>query len=476
VNTLLDDFATTHFGSAKLGDKRLTDRLVFSGAHIARHPGGSLPEKMGNPSDLVGLYRMVNNCKVTHRGVVQPHCNHTRAEVLDHPGDVLIVHDGTELDLTSKRSLHPELGELGAFQGARGYLCHHSIAITSEGQPLGLLNQILHVRRRRAKGSKRSAQRADPQRESRLWVRARKAIGPFPEGKRVVDVCDRGGDSFEFLDFEHANNYLYLVRSHSNRVCRVGHDSSGPKAKLHDHLRTLPAQDRRRLEVPAQPLTKRHPAQTARVTNVAVSWAAVTLRPPDPGQARGEHRQEPLKVWAIRVWEEQPPEGMKALEWRLLTALEVGSVEQAWEKVDWYELRWPTAEEYHKAQKTGCRIEGPQFTTAGAMKPMIGLLSVVAWLLMRLRWEAQRVDGKQKRASEVVPWEWVEVVSRKRYGVANPDMSVRDFFLALARFGGHQNRKGDGLPGWQTIWKGWMKLHTGLDFAPCFRPSTCVQR
>ena len=115
---------------------------------------------------------------------------------------------------------------------------------------------------------------------------------------------------------------------------------------------------------------------------MAISWAAVTLRPPSPKQARGEHRQEPLLVWALRVWEEHPPEGQERLEWRLLTPLEVASVEQAWQKVDWYKLRWVTAEEYHKAQKTGCRIEGPQFTTTAALKPMIGLLSVVAWLLL----------------------------------------------------------------------------------------------
>ncbi len=475
MTTLLDDFAVTHFGAARLGDKRLTERLVFSADRIARHPGGSLPEKMADPADLVGLYRLVNNRKVTHRGVVQPHFDHTRAEVLAQPGTVLIIHDGTELDFTTKRSLHPELGELGAFAGSRGYLAHHSIAITAEGQPLGLLGQLLHCRRRRKKGGSRASQRSDPHRESRLWVKARRAIGVFPEGKLVVDVCDRGGDSFEFLDFEHDNGYPYLVRSYINRVCRVGHDGAGPMSKLHDHMRSLPAQGRRRLEVPAVPHSKRHPARPGRTTTVAVSWAQLTLRPPPPGQARGEHRQEPLKVWAIRVWEENPPAGEEAVEWVLLTALEVADVAGAWEKVDWYERRWPAAEEYHKAQKTGCLIEGPQFTTAGAMKPMIGLLSVVAWLLMRLKWEAQRDDGRQKRAREVVPVEWVEVVSRKRYGQADPNLSVRDFFLALARFGGHQNRKGDGLPGWQTIWKGWMKLHTGLEFAPHCRPRTCVQ-
>ena len=475
VSTLLDNFATTHFGSAYLGDKRLTDRLVFSADLIARHPGGSLPEKMGDPANLIGLYRLVNNRKVTHRGVVQPHFTHTRQEILKHDGTVLIVHDGTELDFTTKRSLRDQLGELGAFKGSRGYLAHHSIAVTTDGQPLGLLNQILHTRRRRRKKTKRAAQRADPHRESRLWVRARKSIGRFPEGKQVVDICDRGGDSFEFLDFEHANGYQYVVRSHSNRVCQIGHEATGEMAKLHDHLATLPAVQRRRLEVPPQPHTKRHPARPGRTTSVAISWAAVTFHPPKPGQARGEHRQEPLKVWAIRVWEEHPPEGEEPLEWRLLTALPVQRVAQAWEKVDWYELRWPTAEEYHKAQKTGCQIEGPQFTKADALKPMIGLLSVVAWLLLRLRWEAQREDGQQKLAREVVPVEWVEVVSRKRYGEVRVDLSVRDFFLALARMGGHQNRKGDGLPGWQTIWKGWTKLHTALELAPFCRPRTCVQ-
>jgi hypothetical protein len=475
VSTLLADFAKTHFGSAKLGDKRLTDRLVLSADLIARHPGGSLPDKMGDPANLIGLYRLVNNRKVTHRNVVQPHFDHTRQEVLRQHGPVLIVHDGTEIDLTGKRSLHPELGELGAFQGSRGYLAHHSLAITTQGQPLGLLNQILHVRRRRAKKSKRAVQRTDPHRESRLWVRARKAIGDFPNDQLVVDLCDRGGDSFEFLDFEHAHNYPYLVRSHSNRVCQLGHDGSDDKVKLHDHLSTLPAQDRRRLEVPAQAQSKRHPARAARTTTVSISWAAVTLRPPTPAQARGEHRQEALKIWAIRVWEEHAPEGEEALEWRLLTPLEITSTEQAWEKVDWYELRWPTAEEYHKGQKTGCQIEGPQFTTAGAMKPMIGLLSVVAWLLMRLRFEAQREDGAQVPAKTILPLEWVLLLSLMRYGVAKPDLSVREFFLALARLGGHQNRKGDGLPGWQTIWKGWMKLHVGLHFRSFHDPTTCVQ-
>jgi len=36
--------------------------------------------------------------------------------------------------------------------------------------------------------------------------------------------------------------------------------------------------------------------------------------------------------------------------------------EDAWRVTGWYERRW-VVEEYHKAQKTGCRIEDMQFTT-----------------------------------------------------------------------------------------------------------------
>ena len=42
-------------------------------------------------------------------------------------------------------------------------------------------------------------------------------------------------------------------------------------------------------------------------------------------------------------------------------------------------------------------------------------------------------------------------------------LTVREFFLALARLGGHQNRKCDGDPGWLVLWRGWMKLQAMLD-------------
>jgi hypothetical protein len=47
-----------------------------------------------------------------------------------------------------------------------------------------------------------------------------------------------------------------------------------------------------------------------------------------------------LTVWVIRVWEEQAPEGEEPLEWVLLTSVPTTTLEQAWERVDWYRHRW----------------------------------------------------------------------------------------------------------------------------------------
>ena len=58
----------------------------------------------------------------------------------------------------------------------------------------------------------------------------------------------------------------------------------------------------------------------------------------------------------------------------------------------WYECRW-VIEEYHKAQKTGCAIEGLQFSSAAALTPMIALLSVVAVTLLNLREASRRPDA-----------------------------------------------------------------------------------
>jgi hypothetical protein len=122
----------------------------------------------------------------------------------------------------------------------------------------------------------------------------------------------------------------------------------------------------------------------------------------------------------------------------------------------WRHYGWQI-EEFHKAQKTGCNVEDPQFETAEALQPMIALLSAVAVLLLNLRELSRDEATAALPASAVVAEEYVEVLSLKRYGEKRA-LTVREFVLALGRLGGHLNRRSDGLPGWLVLWRGWTKL------------------
>lgn len=43
------------------------------------------------------------------------------------------------------------------------------------------------------------------------------------------------------------------------------------------------------------------------------------------------------------------------------------------------------------------------------------------------------------------------------------DLTLERFWRTVARRGGHQGRKGDGPPGWKTIWRGWLEIQQRLE-------------
>jgi hypothetical protein len=45
-----------------------------------------------------------------------------------------------------------------------------------------------------------------------------------------------------------------------------------------------------------------------------------------------------------------------------------------------------------------------------------------------------------------------------KYEIPKAGWTNREVLIAVARLGGFLARKHDGLPGWQTIWRGWSKL------------------
>ena len=211
--------------------------------------------------------------------------------------------------------------------------------------------------------------------------------------------------------------------------------------------------------------------QKARSATVRIASGRVSIKPPH--YARGEHSNNNLVTWVVHVREIDPPAGAKPLEWILLTNVAVDNGADAGERIDWYACR-PIIEEFHKAQKTGCGIELPQFTTGHALRAAIVILSVLATQLLRLRDLSRKEDAATLPATEIVDLPYVEAVSLWRLGQVRADLSVGEFFMALAKLGGHLNRRHDGPPGWLVLWRGWTKLQLLVEGAQGERRRRCV--
>jgi hypothetical protein len=462
-------FGERTFGNIDLGDKRRTTRLIQSADAMCRHPGGTLPDKFPKPADLRGFYRLMNGVNVTHELLMQAHTNDTRVRIAACATDVvLLLHDATELDYTTRKSLEQQLGQVG--QGSRrGYICHNSLAVRLSAneaneavipETLGLVSQILHHRPRVAKDETPKEARERVSRESRLWLRGVQSSGPTPSGVFCVDVSDSLSDTFEYMAYEVTHARRFVLRAKENRKLA---EPVGKRQYLFDAARTLKPSGQRTLQVQTSPGRK------ARTTKVHIALTLVRLAP--PAKKTGDYADEPLPLWAVRVWEPNTPPDEEPLEWILLTNCATTTLAEAFERIDWYRLRW-IIEEYHKGMKTGCGIETLQFENIQRLEPAIALISAVATTLLRLRDAARAPDADRRLATDVVDRTYVEALASCYPGRLKGNPTVLAFYMHVARLGGHQNRKGDGFPGWLTLWRGWTKLEsvvTGYNA----RPHTC---
>ena len=134
--------------------------------------------------------------------------------------------------------------------------------------------------------------------------------------------------------------------------------------------------------------------------------------------------------------------------------------EDAWQVIEDYENRW-LVEEYHKVIKTGCSIELHALRTADRLEPLIGLISVMGIRLFQLKLLGR--SQKEAKAATHVPSSWIKCLKLARPKLKLTGLTVYEFFRELAKMGGFLGRKGDGEPGWQTIWHGFKKLQAILD-------------
>jgi hypothetical protein len=310
---------------------------------------------------------------------------------------------------------------------------------------IGLTHQQLRVRPPKAPRQS-SYQRRQRRRESEIWTEGIAAAGTAPPNGCWVDGGDRGRDIYQAMREARAWQHHFLFRVCQDRsVWRA--DDASRRVPLLAYARSLPAQGRDRVDIPAR---GGRPARSAEV-----SLASAAVRVPAPAGTPQQHAQPVLLAWLIRVWEEQAPkDGVHALEWVLLCSLPTEDVEAMRQRRDWYACRW-MVEVYHDIEKNGCSEEARRFETAERMEACLAVLNVVAVRLLQLRY-ALAAQGDE--SAEQVATATEMQVMRRFVGHKKKAFTVRDFVRGVAKLGGFLGRKGDGEPGVRSLWRGYQRL------------------
>ena len=463
---LAPSWAEQTFGSVRLGHQRRTERAVAMAAAIATDAGASLPKQMGSEAEAHAAYRFLQTPQVSYEQLIGPHLQQTRA-AMGKPERVLLIQDTTEVDY-QQRPTTTGLGPVG--NGTHhGFLLQTVLAVLpASRQVLGIAHQEPFLRHPAPKGETKR-QREQRERESQVWERSVQAIGEPPAGVQWIHVGDRYSDMFPFLWTCRQQHCDFVVRAAQDRcvdllveqadaaVKRRSHHTRRPEQDqqpaqqhLFEVVRGWSAQGKQDLELDASK------TQPKRVAHVVISFGCLRLLPPDSQQSTD---LRPLVVWVVRAWEPEPPEGVEPLEWILLTSVPTQTVEQAWERVDWYRTRW-IVEDYHQGLKTGCRIEQRHLHSYEGLRRLLGLLAPSAVRLLQLRAAARQ--SPEQLAREALPTDLVQVVALLA-AVSATELTVQQCWYTIARYGGYLHRRSGGPPGWKTLWKGWFYIQALLE-------------
>ncbi len=468
TSTLLSarEWAEQTFGEVRLGHQSRTKRAVAMASAMAAAPAASLPKQMGSEAALHAAYRFLQTPGISYEQLIRPHVEQTR-EAMGKPERVLLIQDTTEVDYQP----HPTTTGLGPIGNGthHGFLLQTVLAVEpASRQVLGIAHQEPFLRKTAPKGETKR-EREQRERESQVWERSVQAIGEPAAGVQWIHVGDRYSDMFPFLSLCRQMHCDFVVRAAQDRCVDLLVEQADAPVPRRSHHKRRPEQDpqpvqqhlfevvrgwmamgEQDLELDASKKSR------ARTAHLAISFGSVRLLPPRSQQAS---ELRPLVVWVVRVWEPEPPDGVEPLEWVLLTSVPVQTVEQAWERVDWYRARW-IVEDYHQGLKTGCRVEQRQVQTYEGLRRLLGLLAPAAVRLLQLRAAARQTP--EQPASQTLPAEVVQVVAA-RAGVPATQLTAQQCWHSIARFGGYLGRKGDGPPGWKTLWHGWLYVQTLLE-------------
>ncbi len=442
-------WAEQEFGTVRLYDERLKQRLYTIAQDFYHCTEGNIPEACGSKARTMGAYRFFENPKVTMDVVLSAHTEATIERIKEHQV-VLVPQDTTILNY----SAHPMTKGLGPIRGnkAVGLVLHDTLAFNEDGTPLGILDAQSWAREPKEKPkTPRRKEFPIEQKQSVKWLpRFQKAAAIqklCPETMLIV-MGDRESDIYElFLEAtKDASGPKLLVRAEKTRQRSVDEES------LWAFMGNQAVAGSLEIHVP------RSGSRQARDAEVDVRFARVALNPP-----KRDASAAPITVWAVYVRERASTTVESPIEWMLLTTVEVKDFADAHKRVEWYSARWGI-EVYHRTLKSGCRIEDRQLETADSLKTCLGVDMVVAWRVYHLAMLGRETpDAPCTKFFQDVEWKALCCYVYKTPIPPQEPPTLLQAVRMVAGMGGHLGRKGDGYPGTQTIWRGLVRLSSAAE-------------
>lgn len=445
----MDAWVERELAAGEFPDERLKTRLGQLLGDLGTRIGHTLPAACQDWAATKAAYRFFDNPRVDDQAILGGHFAATAERFAAATGTVLVLHDTTEFSFT--RNTPDGVGYLSYVKGRHathttcGVLLHSSLAVTTEGLPLGLA-AVKFWTRKRFKGSNAAKRTINPttvpieEKESVRWLdNLTRATHQLGDPTRCVHVGDREADIFELFHAAEQAESHFLVRTAVDRLAGRG-------------VTTVAKLMRR------QPVRGTHAVQVRDAHgNISTATVAVRFRRlivhPSPAKRK---RYGSLSLTAIYAVERGRPADREPIRWKLLTDLPVDDLAAAVEKLNWYALRW-TIETFHKVLKSGCHAEQAKLRTADRLINLLAVLCVVGWRVFWLTMSS-RITPTSLPEVAFTPAE-IAVLDRITGGPPGPtERTVSHYLLAVAKLGGYLARTKDPPPGNMVVWRGLTRL------------------
>lgn len=461
MKTLSIDFmgSTTSFG-----DERLNLRFQKILRTLLLQVECSIPQAFKQWGQTKAVYRFLSNNKVTQEKILSAELNHWSEKHLSECPIILALHDTTELDFTGHRS-EKQLGCL-AYENQLGLFLHNTLLCNAEGMAQTVFHQHYWSRDVATLGERKNRKHLPiDEKESGRWVNSIERVQQYFNVDKtrtvaaVINICDREGDIYELLSMAKQGNSHYIVRSCNNRRINNGQE------KLWEQVKKERPRGQYTIE-----LKDRITLQKRKAT-IEVKWLEdIVLFPP---YRKSNKKPEPISLNMIYVEEVNTPNGVTPISWKLLTSLELSTLQGALMIITYYSYRW-RIETFHYILKQGCKVEQLQLEQKHNLKNAITLYSLMACRLlafMHLTREKPQ-DNINKigftTAQYVLLCNYLEKnyhVNISQYIKEKPTLKYLTELIGL--LGGYQKHNSK-HPGIKVMWRGLKELEIILNCLKLF--------